>query len=344
MMTRTLLCTAALIALCACEPSEKSVRGQELAAAAAQRKIDAMPVLTSSEALDLPLLSDPIGFAGMAAVLLPDGDNILALGGANFPNAKPGARTPEERGAKCFYSRPFLLNNRGQQRPSAPKDELPYKVGYAAFVPALDGMVIAGGCNMDGHLNKVSLLKINEENTLEVSELPALPTTVAYPAFVLLDDKLYVMGGQESEDSTTCLGSNYVLDFKRVHDGWQELAPMPSPRMLAGATTHEDKIYVIGGCSLAPNAEGKAQRTYLGSVIAFDPATNSWSTDYCPMPETMVASPNPLPCVKGCAIALGCDPGEFYRATLARIPPFVHPYQTRIAFAHRFPTANPHLN
>ena len=34
-------------------------------------------------------IADKVGRAGMAAVLIPEGNGILMTGGANFPNAKP---------------------------------------------------------------------------------------------------------------------------------------------------------------------------------------------------------------------------------------------------------------
>ena len=66
---------------------------------AALSKVVSLPLAES------PKISDSVGRAGMVAsvVRTAEGPRILAIGGANFPNAKPGAKTPAERGAKVFY-------------------------------------------------------------------------------------------------------------------------------------------------------------------------------------------------------------------------------------------------
>lgn len=37
--------------------------------------------------------------------------SVIAAGGANFPQAAPGASTPEERGPKTYYQDIFKLRN-----------------------------------------------------------------------------------------------------------------------------------------------------------------------------------------------------------------------------------------
>ena len=179
-------------------------------------QVEATPLAES------PVISDKVGRAGMvaSAVRTQDGLRIMAIGGANFPDAKPGAKTPAERGAKVFYDEILSIN---------PQDgdcnllaRLPYPIGYAAHTSKGFDMVIAGGCNMEGHLDTVT--RIAADGRCE--KLPALPVTTAYPAFVQVGDKLYVFGGQEKADSVTCLNRSFVLDLKTPSAGWQELAPM----------------------------------------------------------------------------------------------------------------------
>ena len=281
-----------------------------------------------------PRISDPVGRAGMVAstVRTAEGARILAIGGANFPNAKPGAKTPAERGAKVFYDEILSINPMDGSCSVLAK--LPYPIGYAAHTTKGDDMVIAGGCNMDGHVATVT--RIKADGSCEA--LPPLPVTTAYPAFVQRYSQLYVFGGQEKAESVTCLNRCFVLDLTNPAAGWKELAPMPGEgRMLAAAGTFagswdDGRIYVAGGCSLHPDAKGAAERTYLKSTLCYNPSTNTWST--APdMPETIVAPATPMPSHKGELLLLCGDSGNYYRASLAGKAPEVHPGQNTTIYS-----------
>ena len=275
----------------------------------------------------------------MIAVLLAPNDHhatpvTLLAGGANFPNAKPGARSAEERGEKVFYAEvavmPHVLNAAPQGEAIKPLtvSKLPRPLAYAAFVGTPNGMVVAGGCNAEGHTAQVTRMELFGSE-LRAEALPDLPRTVAYPAFALVNNELYVMGGQEKPDSTTCLNSCFVLNLADVSAGWREISPMPGGRMLAAAGVVNGVIYVVGGCSLHAGADGQAERTYLNDVLCYDPGSNSWARVPGEMPEPLVGMANPLPMYDGKLFVVGGDPGVYYRASLAGQQPAEHPGQSR---------------
>lgn len=278
-------------------------------------------------------ISDHVGRAGMAAVLIPESNGILMTGGANFPHAKPGAKTPAERGAKAFYGDiSFLDLSKGCTTPqSVTVGNLPAPIGYAAYAAFGKSMIIAGGCNANGHTDAVTHTEFHGTQTT-TSALPALPTTVAYPAFAVVGTKLYVMGGQEKADSVTCLSRSFVLDMATPEKGWKEISRMPEARMLAAAGVVDGKIYVTGGCSLHPDSTGAAERTYLHSTLCYDPATDTWSST-TPMPEPLVGAANPLPTYNGKIYIVAGDPGNFYRASLTGKAPEVHPGQNKTIYS-----------
>ena len=290
--------------------------------------------LVAKAPADSPVITDKVGRAGMVASLVrtSEGGRVLAIGGANFPNAKPGAKTPAERGAKVFYDEILSFNPADGSCTVLAK--LPYPIGYAAHTSKGRSMVIAGGCNMEGHVATVT--RILADGSTEA--LPALPVTTAYPAFVQRYDKLYVFGGQEKAESVTCLSRSFVLDLKNPAAGWKELAPMPGEgRMLAVAGTavgtwDDGKIYVAGGCSLHPDAKGAAERTYLKSTLCYDPATNTW-TQVADMPETIVAPAGPMPAIRDNLMLICGDPGNYYRASLVGKAPANHPGQNTTIYA-----------
>ncbi len=286
-------------------------------------------------------IPDKTGRAGMAAVLLPAGDDrsmpvVMMTGGANFPYAKPGATTPAERGDKVFYDDVLVMTPPSSCAScgAAPVQagHLPYPIGYAAFAPSDKGMVIAGGCNMSGHLARVTRVQLCN-GQVRTEALPDLPVSLAYPAFAVLGNQLYVMGGQEKADSTVCLNRCFVLNLRDTNAGWKETTPLPGEgRMLAAAGVLDGQIYVAGGCSLHPDSKGQAERTYLKSILRYDPATRQWS-EAGELPETLVGAANPMPAWEGELYLICGDPGNYYRASLAGQAPAVHPGQNRTIYS-----------
>ncbi len=280
-------------------------------------------------------IHDKVGRAGMAAVLLQPNANhdmpvILMAGGANFPYAQPGATTPEQRGPKVFHKDVAVMIS---PESCAACSTVPIVAGnmleplaYAAFAPSDKGMVVAGGCNERGHTNKVQRLELMD-GRVTCEQLPDLPVATAYPAFVAYGGKLYVMGGQETAEATTCLNRCFVLNLYDTDAGWQEVAPLPQGLMLATAGQLNGKLYVMGGCSLHPDAKGAAERTYLATTYCYDIEKNAWS-QAADMPETLVGAANPAYSRRGHLYVLGGDPGNYYRASLKGEAPAKHPGQS----------------
>lgn len=292
-------------------------------------KVSATPLAECSR------ISDAVGRAGMVAgvVKTTDAVRILAIGGANFPQAKPGAKTPAERGPKVFYDEILSINP--QDGSCSVLAKLPYPIGYAAHTSEGCCMVIAGGCNMAGHVNTVT--RIRPDGSSEA--LPPLPVTTAYPAFAQVGSMLYVFGGQEKAESVTCLNRCFALDLSNPAAGWKELAPMPGEgRMLAAAGAWKDgKIYLAGGCSLHPDAKGAAERTYLKSVMSYHPGSDLWLA-MSDMPETIVAPATPMQTVNSSLILACGDPGNYYRASLQGKAPADHPGQNTTVYAYNVET------
>ena len=88
------------------------------------------------------------------------------------------------------------------------------------------------------------------------------------------DGRFYAIGGYGS----TAFGSSY-LSTVEIYDpktnAWTTGAPMPTRRGYMAATLGPDGlIYVIGGS----NRAGDSGLSWLNTVEAYDPATNSWTT------------------------------------------------------------------
>lgn len=96
--------------------------------------------------------------------------------------------------------------------------------------------------------------------------------------------KLYVFGGfvhPKDRDGWQPINDAWVYD--PASDNWQQLAPMPTPRGAGQAVELGGKIYVIGGARSnkpgdpgAPIGLGSTAQLVVGTVEAYDPATNTW--------------------------------------------------------------------
>lgn len=220
----------------------------------------------------IPDLPDPVGRAGMAAGTVTENDgtqSIIAAGGANFPQAAPGASTPEERGPKAYHQDIFKLRN-GQWSKAG---TLPVPLGYAAFASVGKGLAVAGGHNAEGILKDALLIKADGS----VEKLPLLPVPVTEAAFASHGNKLFVIGGRDSDQPEAALNTIYMLDTTPDTDKmkWVSLPPFPGAgRILSTAAVCDSTLFIIGGCTLSRDAAGETSRTYLSDMIGYDMTSN----------------------------------------------------------------------
>ena len=222
-------------------------------------------VRTSGTVPDLP---DPAGRAGMVAGTVTENDgaqSVIAAGGSNFPQAAPGASTPEERGPKTYYRDIFKLRN-GQWSKTG---TLPVPLGYAAFASVGKGLAVAGGHNEQGILKDALLIKTDGS----VEKLPPLPVPVTEAACAAHGNKLFVIGGRDRDQPETALNTIYMLDTTPDTDKmkWVSLPPFPGAgRILSTAAVCDSTLFIIGGCSLSRDNAGETSRTYLSDMIGYD--------------------------------------------------------------------------
>ncbi|RYX84117.1 galactose oxidase [bacterium] len=206
---------------------------------------------------------------------------LIIAGGANFPVPL------YQGGTKIWYPDVRVLPRGASQWVSTPP--LPTPIGYGASVSDEKGLICIGGGDANTHSTAVFRLEWTG-GALRRSELPALPQTFAFGAAALLDDVLYVIGGQETPASTQALDVLWSLDLKRKGATWKVMAPCPGGgRILPVVSAQNGALYVWSGASLAPDDAGKAVRTYLRDGWKFSPK-GGWQAIAAP-PSPMVAAP-----------------------------------------------------
>lgn len=270
----------------------------------------------------LPPLPDGRGVAGCFAGV--SGDNLLAAGGANFPD-----KMPWENGQKVWYDTIWKLKPGAKQWETAGK--LPMPLGYGVSVSYKGQVICAGGSNSTGHTGEVFALEM-VNGSVAVKRLPNLPRQLAMAGGALLGSRLYVVGGIEKSSATQALNTMYCMNLDEPAKGWAELEPLPGDGCLLPAVAAiQGKLYVFGGASLHADVDGKPARTYLKQTHIYSPG-KGWSRG-ADMPRPAVAAPVIAPKEAGDAtvVLLGGDDGSLVNFK----PPQAHP-----GFAARVLTYN----
>lgn len=239
---------------------------------------------------------------------------LLAAGGANFPHGLPW-----EGGPKTWHDGVYLLES-----PAGPwrrVGALPQPAAYGVSFSTPEGVICAGGSTAGACL--ATTLRLHwRAGRLEQEALSPLPFPLANACGVRIGETLFLGGGETSDGATRASSAFLALDLSAPERGWRALPSWPGPpRSLAAAASQGGRFLLMGGVSLASDAEGKPRRTYLKDAYAFDPRTQGW-TRLADLPFPSAAAPSPAPVTSDRYVLLaGCDDGSRY----LRQPPQEHP-------------------
>lgn len=248
----------------------------------------------------LPSLPDDHGFAGSFAGVL--GDTLLVAGGANFPDGV----MPWKGGKKVWHDRIFALDLSSKEPSWRVVGQLPQANGYGVSIQHKDEMIFIGGGSLTENFSEVSSVRWHE-GKITITPWPALPMTCANACAVIWKNQIHVIGGLEKPDSTTASKRHFTFDLSSTDATWKESAPLPQlGLMLATAGATNDALWVIGGCSLAADAEGKAVRTYQPHSWTFDGKVWERGPD---LPRCAVAAVSPAWQRNGALLVVGGDDG-----------------------------------
>ncbi|VTR99902.1 galactose oxidase [Tuwongella immobilis] len=228
-------------------------------------------------------LPDREGFAGMFAGAC--GDSLIAVGGANFPDAKPW-----QGGRKVWYDRIFALDSpTGKWRIVG---KLPQPLGYGVSISTGDSLCLFGGSHERGHVADAYRLRRNA-GKFTIDPLPKLPMPLANACGALVGDLVFIAGGQETPDSAVALDRVWTLNLREQSAKWQSIPACPGGgRMLAMAAAVGDEFWLVGGVSLQAGADGKPVRTYRADAWKYT-AKSGWQR-LADLPTPLAAAPSPL--------------------------------------------------
>lgn len=242
---------------------------------------------------------DGIGLSGHYAGQI--GDRLFVAGGSNFPD-KPLT----EGGKKVFHDEIWALGDKGWDLMGT----LPEPSAYGAYFSSGDGILIMGGANSGGTLNKVWMLATEEG----VEELDTLPKPLEQTAWYCTEDRIIIAGGLSNGEPSRDI---------YAHNGeeWKFIDTLPRPLVQAVATMSGDTLCIWGGF------DPIAKKAVTGGY-ALNLKTGEWS--FRDSDITFVGSA-PL---DGYA-AGGCDP-QIFTAALGLSGEELHNYQMQSPDYFRF--------
>jgi len=203
------------------------------------------------------------------------GDVVIVAGGCNFPDVPV-----VDGGAKKYYDNAFVLIEKDGNSKWLYGMKIPNETAYGASVSLPDGVLCIGGNNSLETFRTVFLLKWNKKKSeLEIENWPELPFPVTQMGAALIDEVVYVVGGQ----SDGKLENKFLsLDISKMGTNefqWKVLDDFPGPARLQPVVVtqnaaEEKHLYVFSGSSF-PENQNKPSVTTDG--LEFNPKTGKWS-------------------------------------------------------------------
>ncbi|MEM8665909.1 MAG: sodium/solute symporter [Planctomycetota bacterium] len=230
----------------------------------------------------LPAIPDELGVAG--PVVGVHGGALIVAGGANFPQ-------PVWERDKVWHDRIYALRNETWRDAGT----LPRKLAYASVVSTKHGIVCIGGNDSESTFSDVWLLQYQGSAGRVVAKpYPSLPSPSVYSAAALIDDTIYVVGGQSGSSLETATNQLWSLDLSlrenpeaftwRVHDD-VPISPRAFHLAISQHDGYHDALYVISGRQM----DGEQVR-FLTDTWKFVPANESW-TQCADIPVCVMAAP-----------------------------------------------------
>lgn len=202
---------------------------------------------------------------------------LLIAGGCNFPDV-PAA----DGGKKVYYDEVYTAPLTNDTLLHWQKvGTLPEASGYGVTLSTGKGWVCVGGMTSSRSLSEVYRFSL-QGGALRTEVLPALPVTVDNMAGALLDDVVYIVGGNVNGVPSSAV---YSLDLSKPEEGWQEETPVPGhPRVQPVCASQGGKLYVWGGFA-APDNQGREASLSLDGYV-YTPEDGSWKPVATPTDET----------------------------------------------------------
>ena len=201
------------------------------------------------------------------------GDNLVIAGGANFPNKKPW----EVGSEKVWWSNLYYRSSQDSLW-HVIDNALPKKIAYGVSIMLPEGLLCIGGCDSERCYDDVFLLTLKNGEVQISTDWPTLPVPLANATGALLDNKIFIAGGQEQMVAAKATSHFLMLDLACKDKGWQRLMSWPGEaRGYAVSTVQNNGVdkcfYLFSG----RNYDAKGNIKILSDGYVYNPQINSWN-------------------------------------------------------------------
>lgn len=210
---------------------------------------------------------------------------IITAGGANFPE-KPVS----EGGQKRFYNDIFTVTQDGVWTKAG---ELPEPSAYGCTFSMKGEIILAGGCNSEGAVDKV-LSIIHKGRKIKIRRYADLPATIEQAGSASLGNEMYIIGGLVNGKPSADI---YKGVFKGRKTSWTKAFSLPEAMVQPVACLINKTLYVWGGFN---PSTGKV----LGNGYALNTATGEWRR-IADVPENGTFTGASLAAENGKAVIIG---------------------------------------
>ncbi|WP_168566350.1 sodium:solute symporter family transporter [Crateriforma spongiae] len=226
---------------------------------------------------EMPSVPDELGFAGPFVGI--HNDALIVAGGANFPK-------PVWEQSKVWHDRVFVLTQAGLNDGWKEVGRLPRPIAYGAAVSTQMGVVCMGGSDSQTTYDDVFLLRWDPDTeAIDVTSFPKLPQPCAYSTATVIDDVIYLAGGQSGQSLDTAMANFWSLDLSHRSSGdgwrWTQHQVWPGPGRAFNLTVRQhngynDCVYVISGRRQDGDPNDPEDIEFLRDVWEYNPSTGHW--------------------------------------------------------------------
>lgn len=202
------------------------------------------------------------------------GDELVIAGGANFPDKMPweGGKKNWER--TLYHAYTDTLDFQW----GIITDFLPAAIAYGVSIQLAEGLLCIGGCDMKRCFDDVFLI-YKEGGVFKLSyDWPSLPVPLANATGALLNNKIYIAGGQEKMIEEEATNHFFVLDLDRKDKGWVALPSWDgNARGYAVSVAFEDGEYPGFYLFSGRDYRSSGYVEVLTDGHRYDPDINRWT-------------------------------------------------------------------
>jgi len=218
------------------------------------------------------------------AVAVVSDDVLLLAGGTD--SSDPFAK---QQTKKVWQKNVYV--SKGLENQLQIGDELPAPLTFGAGVQWNNGAIVIGGRDDNKCSSGVFFLRCSREDGRVVTEtMPNMPQSLAFIDAVLVNDTVYVAGGQESPDDRAAIKHFWALNLAKSDQQrkWQKLETWPgAARFSPLLTVHDGDVYLFGGFEVTDES-GKTSRKYFTDAYRYVPK-KGWNR-LADMPESIATA------------------------------------------------------